>query len=60
MSEAQTELCGKCGADADPTRRVDFTPKRRYSGLRAVLRQRNSTVYASAPGLVQLILRLAV
>ena len=27
MSEAQTELCGKCGADVDPTRRVDFTLK---------------------------------
>jgi NMD protein affecting ribosome stability and mRNA decay len=27
MSEAQTELCGKCGAGIDPTRRVDFTLK---------------------------------
>jgi NMD protein affecting ribosome stability and mRNA decay len=27
MSEAQTELCGRCGADIDPTRRVDYTLK---------------------------------
>jgi NMD protein affecting ribosome stability and mRNA decay len=27
MSKAHTELCGKCGADIDPTRRVDFTLK---------------------------------
>src|SRR5271155_5326259 len=60
MSEPQTEFCGKCGADIDPTRRVEFTPKRRYSGLRAVLRQRNSTVYPRPPELVNLILRLAV
>ena len=25
MTEAQTDLCGKCGAEIDPTRRVDFT-----------------------------------
>jgi|HubBroStandDraft_1064217.scaffolds.fasta_scaffold01108_11 hypothetical protein len=27
MSEAQTELCGKCGAEIDFSRRVDFTLK---------------------------------
>lgn len=27
MTEAQTDLCGKCGAEIDPTRRVDFTLK---------------------------------
>jgi len=27
MIEEQTELCGKCGAEIDPTRRVDFTTK---------------------------------
>ena len=27
MSETSTELCGKCGAEIDPTRRVDFTLK---------------------------------
>ena len=27
MSETPTELCGKCGAEIDPTRRVDFTLK---------------------------------
>jgi len=27
MSETQTELCGKCGAEIDFSRRVDFTLK---------------------------------
>ena len=27
MSEAQTELCGKCGVEIDFSRRVDFTLK---------------------------------
>jgi hypothetical protein len=27
MSEAQTELCGKCGSEIDFSRRVDFTLK---------------------------------
>ncbi len=27
MSENQTELCGKCGAEIDLNRRVDFTLK---------------------------------
>jgi hypothetical protein len=27
MDEAKTEVCGKCGADIDPNRRVDFTLK---------------------------------
>jgi hypothetical protein len=27
MTEALTDLCGKCGAEIDPTRRVDFTLK---------------------------------
>ncbi len=27
MSDFQTDLCGKCGAEIDPTRRVDFTLK---------------------------------
>lgn len=27
MSETPTELCRKCGAEIDPTRRVDFTLK---------------------------------
>jgi hypothetical protein len=27
MSEAQTELCGKCGAEIDSTRGADFTLK---------------------------------
>jgi NMD protein affecting ribosome stability and mRNA decay len=27
MSEAQTELCGECGAEIDFSRRVDFTLK---------------------------------
>jgi hypothetical protein len=25
MNETASELCGKCGTDIDPTRRVDFT-----------------------------------
>jgi NMD protein affecting ribosome stability and mRNA decay len=29
MSENQTELCGKCGAEIDLNRRVDFTLKDR-------------------------------
>ncbi len=27
MSEAQTESCGKCGAEIDSSRRADFTLK---------------------------------
>ena len=27
MSETRPELCGKCGADIAPARRVDFTPR---------------------------------
>jgi NMD protein affecting ribosome stability and mRNA decay len=27
MNEEQKELCGQCGAEIDPTRRVDFTLK---------------------------------
>ncbi len=27
MSEAKVDLCGRCGAEIDPTRRVDFTLK---------------------------------
>jgi hypothetical protein len=27
MSEAPIEVCGKCDAEIDPTRRVDFTLK---------------------------------
>ena len=27
MSEAQADLCGKCGAEIDPSRRVDLTLK---------------------------------
>jgi hypothetical protein len=27
MSETSTEPCGKCGAEINPTRRVDFTLK---------------------------------
>ncbi len=27
MSETQIEFCGKCDAEIDPTRRVDFTLK---------------------------------
>lgn len=27
MTEAQTDLCGKCGSEIDPTPRVDFTLK---------------------------------
>jgi hypothetical protein len=27
MTEEQIDLCGKCGAEIDPSRRVDFTPK---------------------------------
>jgi recombinational DNA repair protein (RecF pathway) len=27
MAEGQTDFCGKCGAEIDPTRRVDFTLK---------------------------------
>jgi len=27
MSEAQTELCGKCGTEIDFSRRLDFTLK---------------------------------
>jgi hypothetical protein len=27
MGDWQTDLCGKCGAEIDPTRRVDFTLK---------------------------------
>lgn len=27
MSETPVEYCGKCGAEIDPTRRVDFTLK---------------------------------
>jgi hypothetical protein len=27
MSETQIEVCGKCDAEIDPTRRVDFTLK---------------------------------
>ena len=27
MSEFKMEICGKCGAEIDPTRRVDFTTK---------------------------------
>jgi len=27
MAESNDERCGKCGADIDPTRRVDFTLK---------------------------------
>jgi NMD protein affecting ribosome stability and mRNA decay len=27
MSETQTELCGKCGAEIELSRRVDFTLK---------------------------------
>jgi hypothetical protein len=33
MSEAQTEFRGKCGADIDPTHRVDFTPKKTAHGF---------------------------
>jgi NMD protein affecting ribosome stability and mRNA decay len=27
MSESQIDVCGKCGAEIDATRRVDFTLK---------------------------------
>ena len=27
MSEEQAELCGRCGGEIDPARRVDFTLK---------------------------------
>jgi NMD protein affecting ribosome stability and mRNA decay len=27
MADAQTDLCGKCGVEIDPSRRVDFTLK---------------------------------
>jgi recombinational DNA repair protein (RecF pathway) len=27
VSEAGQDVCGRCGADIDPTRRVDFTLK---------------------------------
>ena len=27
ICESQMDVCGKCGAEIDPTRRVDFTPK---------------------------------
>jgi hypothetical protein len=27
MSETQVEVCGKCSAEIEPTRRVDFTLK---------------------------------
>jgi len=27
MSETQIEVCGKCSAEIEPTRRVDFTLK---------------------------------
>lgn len=27
MSDSQIDVCGKCGAEIDPTRRVDFTLK---------------------------------
>jgi hypothetical protein len=27
MNDAQADVCGKCGAEIDPNRRVDFTLK---------------------------------
>ena len=29
MREAQTDLCGKCGAEIDPVRKVNFTLRNR-------------------------------
>ena len=59
MSQAQTELCGKCGAEIDVSRRVDFTLKN-GTRVQILLRQRNSTVLATPQGLVKLRPQLSV
>jgi hypothetical protein len=50
MSDEQTELCGKCGTEIDPCRRVDFTLKD-GTRVRILLRERDSTTRTRLAGL---------
>jgi hypothetical protein len=43
MSETQIEVCGKCDAEIDPTRRAGFTLKHRIRVCESFFRDRDST-----------------